>query len=254
MIEHDFHEKVCSQIRLMPEGYQRFRVFTPFLFQDGDHLAIVLKHAEGRWYLSDEGHTYMHLTYELDEKDLRRGARQKLITSALSTFYVEDRDGELTLAIENDRYGDALFSFVQALMRIADVTYLRRERSRSTFHDDFRRILTEFIPEERRTFAWHHPEHDPQGVYIVDCRINGIPRPLFVFALPSDGRTRDATIAILQFERWGLSFHSLGIFEAVENINRAVLARFIDVCEKQFSSLGANKDRVVRYLTEATQA
>jgi hypothetical protein len=47
MIERDFHEKVCSNIRLMPEGYRRFRVSTPFLFQDGDHLAIVLKHEDG---------------------------------------------------------------------------------------------------------------------------------------------------------------------------------------------------------------
>lgn len=40
-------------------------------------------------------------------------------------------------------------------------------------------------------------------------------------------------------------------FAAQEEVNRKVLARFGDVCEKQFSSLGANKDRIRRYLEES---
>jgi Domain of unknown function DUF1828 len=44
------------------------RVFTPFMLEDGDHLAIVLRKESEAWTLSDEGHTYMHPTYDLDEK------------------------------------------------------------------------------------------------------------------------------------------------------------------------------------------
>src|SRR5436309_12630486 len=93
-IERDFRQKVCEQIQVLPEGVNRFRVFTPFIFEDGDHLAIVLKRAGESWLLSDEGHTYMHLTYDLDERDLRTGTRQKIITNALSSFFVDDREGE----------------------------------------------------------------------------------------------------------------------------------------------------------------
>ena len=71
-IEQDFHRKVSQKIRLSGEGIGRFRVFTPFLFDDGDHLAIVLKKEGTRWVLSDEAHTYMHLTYDIEEKDLHR--------------------------------------------------------------------------------------------------------------------------------------------------------------------------------------
>lgn len=94
-IQNDFRRIVCDNIRLASEGVNRFRVFTPFLFEDGDHLAIVLKREVNGWVLSDEGHTYMHLTYDLEEKDLQRGNRQKIISNALSAFSVEDREGEL---------------------------------------------------------------------------------------------------------------------------------------------------------------
>jgi len=252
-IQNDFRRIVCDNIRLASEGVNRFRVFTPFLFEDGDHLAIVLKREANGWVLSDEGHTYMHLTYDLDEKDLQRGNRQKIITNALSVFSVEDREGELRIVIPEERYGDALFNFVQALLKISDVTYLSRERVKSTFMEDFRSFMESTVPASRRAFDWHQPQQDPDGKYIVDCRVNGMAKPLMVFALPSDDKVRDATISLLQFERWKVSHRSLGVFEDQEEVNRKVLARFSDMCEKQFSSLAANKDRIAAYLREAIQ-
>lgn len=252
VIETSFREKVCAKVRISLEGDERFRVFTPFLFEDGDHLAIVLKRQENSWVLTDEGHTYMHLTYDLDEKDFQKGTRQKIISNALSAFRVEDHDGELIARVAEDRFGDALYSFVQALLKVTDVSFLTRERVRSTFMEDFQSLIEETVPDTRHAFNWHDAVHDPQASYAVDCRINNMRRPAMVFALPNDDRTRDATIALLQFEKWGLTHQSLGIFEDQEQVNRKVLSRFTDVCEKQFSSLTGNRDRIVRFLRDLT--
>ncbi|MFI5329663.1 MAG: DUF1828 domain-containing protein [Desulfobaccales bacterium] len=250
-IESDFRNKVCAEILLISEGIRRYRVVNPFLFEDGDNLVVLLKQENGNWILSDEGHTFMHLTYFMDEKDLQRGTRQKIIENALSSFRVEDRSGELVLFVENNLFGDSLFSFVQAILKIADITFLSRERVRSTFFEDFKRLISENIGEERRIFAWNDPHMDPQGLYKVDCRINGMPRPLFVYALANDDRVKDTTISLLQFEKWGLTYHPIAIFEDQEEINRRVLARFSDVAEKQFSNLSGNKERIIKYIKEA---
>jgi len=248
----DFKSKVCEQLRLTQEGEDRFRVFTPFMFEDGDHLAIVLKREHEHWLLSDEGHTCMYLTYDLEEKDLRTGTRQRIITNALSAFSVTDRSGELVMAIKGEQYGDALYSFIQALLKIADVTFLTRERVKSTFLEDFREFVEKAVAKDRRTFDWHEPVHDPEGLYSVDCRID-IPTedPIFIYALQSDDKVKDATIGLHQYERWVVPHRGVGVFENQEDINRKSLARFSDVCDKQFSNLATNKERLSKYLSVA---
>jgi uncharacterized protein DUF1828 len=141
-------------IQLVPEGADRFVVCTPFQFDDCDCLTIVLKAEDSAWVLSDEGNTYMRLTYDISERDLQRGTRQKIITNALDAYSVEDRDGELILRVDGDRFGDALYDYVQALLRISDVAYLTREQARSTFLDDFRAHLSEVVSEARREQRW----------------------------------------------------------------------------------------------------
>jgi hypothetical protein len=249
-IQTVFRESIGDEVRLLPEGIDRYRVFTPFQFDDGDCLAIVLRSGPDGWLLTDEGHTFMHLTYWLDEADLRKGTRAMVIGNALTAFGVQDREGELVLPVPGQRFGDALFSYVQALLKISDVSFLTRERIRSTFLEDFRAFLEQHVPSGRLAFDWHDHAHDPEGNYVVDCRVNGMARPLFVFALPTDDKVQTATIAVLQHEKWGIPHRAVGIFENQEDINRKVLARFSDVCEKQFSSLSA-RDRIQRYLQDA---
>lgn len=250
VIEKEFKQKVCEQIKIVPEGINRFRVFTPFQFDDGDCLCIVLKQAPQGWILSDEGHTYMHLSYDIGIRDMEKGTRQKVISGALSYFDVQDIDGELLIVVKDNEFGNAFYSFVQGLLKITDMTYLSRERVRSTFMEDFRVFVFSEISKERLKLDYFDAQHDPEGKYMVDCRVNGMAKPLFIYAIGNDDKCRDVTISLHQFERWGLQYRSVAIFEDQENINRKVLARFSDVMEKQFSSLVSNKDRIKKYFTE----
>jgi hypothetical protein len=77
---------------------------------------------------------------------------------------------------------------------------LTRERVRSTFMEDFRAFMEESVPENRREFDWHDPTYDPAGRYVIDCKINSMPKPLFIQALPNDDKTRDATITLFSLK------------------------------------------------------
>jgi len=247
-VREDFKKRVCEQIDLQQEGEGRFVVVTPFRFEDGDHFGIFLKKENGHWILSDEANTLMHLSYQLDDQDLDSGNRGELIDGSLAGFSVQNRKGELVIPVSGGRFGDALFNFVQALTKVTDVSFLSRERVRSTFLEDFRAFLRSRVPEERLVFDWTDQHHDQAGKYPVDARVNHMPRPLLVYALPNDEKVNVATISLLTFEKWKIPFQSMAIFEDQESIARKTLARFTDICEKTYSNLEGNKDRIAEYL------
>jgi hypothetical protein len=248
LLEKDFKNKICDEITLTQEGLNRFMVLNPFTFDDGDHIVVLLKSKEGKWLFTDEGHTFMHISYE--DIDIDKGTRKKIIDNVLSGYGIKNEEGELITEVPDSQFGDALYSYLQGLIKITDINYLSRERVKSTFMEDFRAFLEEKVPSERRTFNYHDKQHDPDGKYIIDCRINGMTRPLFVFGVPNDDKCRDVTISCLQYEKFGIPFRSMAVFEDQETINRKVLARFSDICDKQFSTLATNKDRISKYLQE----
>lgn len=252
-IEKNFKEKVCREVRLAAEGVDRFRVFSPFQFDDGDHFAIVLKKFGNNWILSDEGHTYMHLSYIMDVKSLERDKRAKIVSNALSNFGIKETKGVLTAILNTENSGNIFFNYIQGLIKITDVTYLNRENVRSTFWEDFKTFVSEKAPRDRIEFNFHEKNLDPEGKYAVDCRVNGIAKPLYIFAINNDDKCRDVTINLHQYEKWNLHFRSLSIFEDQEQISRKVLARFSDVCDKQFSTLSTNKDRIGKFLSEVME-
>ena len=247
-VKDDFKRRVCEKIDLQQEGENRFLVVNPFRFDDGDHYGIVLKAENGNWILTDEASTLMHLSYQLDDEDFESGNRAEIIENSLEGLSVQNRQGELIIPVTEDRFGDALFSFVQAIIKITDVSYLSRERVRSTFLEDFRAFMLANVPADRLIFDWTDDSHDKGQRYPVDARVNHMAKPLFVYALPSDEKVKDATISLLTFERWGIPFRSMAIFEDQGAISRKTLAKFTDVNEKAYSSLDDNKPRIIEYL------
>lgn len=250
-IKEIFCKSLCEQIDLIEERKNYFRVFTPFRFDDGDHLSIVLKKKNQEWVFSDEGHTYMHLSYVIDESDLFRDTRYEIIQNALSEFQIQDRHGELTLAVEGYGYGEALCSFVQGLLKICDVSYLSKERVKSTFYEDFQSLISQIIPWELYQFDWYDPLYDEERIYKVDCRIESPEAPLYVYALSNNERTRDATISLMEFKQWRVPFHSVAIFKTADKISKNVLKKFTKSCDKKFASLKENKLEIATYIRQA---
>lgn len=250
----EFRESACGEIDLTSSGINRYLVHVPFSFTDGDHYVIILRQEGNKWVLSDEGHTFMHLSYELRDREFEEGNRRKIIDEVLNSYQIENRAGELVLIIPLSRYGDALFTFVEAITRITDVTFLSREVVKTTFREDFIRIVSEKSNEadiKDIIFDYRHSVHDPDGKYPVDARLNGTTsRQVLIFAIGNDAQCQTTTIVLHQWEKWQEQFHSIAVFRDQTEINRLYLARLSDVLGKHLPSLEIAKERLRKELTD----
>jgi len=251
-LNQNVQQAIGRQVVVEQEGKDRFPVLTPFTMDDGDHFNIVLQGVEGQqqWVVTDEGDTLMHLSYWMDYSSLKKGTRQQVIERVLGQYGIENRDGELRLEIPYSELSSAIFTFLQALTRITDITYLSREQARATFLEDFREFMRRTVPEDRLVFDYNHPQFDRQRIYTVDALVNHRDMPLYVFAVGSNDRCRDVTINLHTYKSWKIRFQSVAIFEDQKSIARDVLARFSDVADKQFSSLISSEAQIRLYLRE----
>lgn len=138
-IESELRSRIYEAIRAVPdpEDKNRFVIASPFTFDDGDTISIVLKRADNNtWYFTDEGNTLMHLSYE--DMDFDKGAIKEHIDTVLRTHYLKNDEGELKLRITNESYGESFFVFLQGLTKIADATILRRDRAESSIWDSYK--------------------------------------------------------------------------------------------------------------------
>lgn len=252
-IEKEFKESAFGKISLINSGINRYVINVPFTFDDGDHYVVILRKNGVGWVLSDEGHTFMHLSYELRDKEYEEGNRLKIIDEVLVSHQINNVDGELILNIPQNRYGDALFTFVQAITQISDTTFLDRAIVKSTFREDFSKLVMEKGNELgiKMALDYTHPIHDPSGYYPVDIRLNGTTsRQILIFAIDSDAKCQSATIILHQWREWQERFYSIAIFSDWMQITKLHIYRINDVLNKQLVSLDKARELLKRELVD----
>lgn len=127
-IEQEFQTGVSTEIRLEPDGFERYQVTTPFMFDDGDCFVIVLKCVDGRWVFSDEGHTMMRVHFDcdinMDEYEPGADRRKDAIANALRRRRIDIGHGDLTIPVRDGGYGEALFDLIQTIEHVYRVATL----------------------------------------------------------------------------------------------------------------------------------
>lgn len=245
-----FKEKVCKEISLEEKGIGRYLVRNPFIFEDGDHLVILLifDKENKSWKLTDEGHTFQHLSYFMDEKDFSKGSRDEIIQSSRKMFGVTEKNGELFLFVKNEEFGNSLYDFVQCLIKITDISFLERDRVKTLFFEDFKDQMAKIAKKKKLEVHFEYNiKNDTRDIYPIDCYLKTKKENFFVFAIHNDNKCKNAIISMLMFERWGMKFRGIGVFQDQTEISQKVLAQFSDVSDKQISSMD-NIDRFEKYL------
>ena len=120
--------QVASEVGLEPESTNRIAVYTPFVYPDGDHCSFAAVRGPGAdtWRLTDEGDVLIHAGYS--GVDLKSEPRLARFQAATRFYGVMESNGELSFAVEESQFGDAIFGFSQACLEIIGLTKLPVER------------------------------------------------------------------------------------------------------------------------------
>ncbi len=99
-------------------------VDTPLRFPDGDRFPLYLDEDAEGVFLSDRGHTLMHISYEHDVDQWFEGSRAPLREQIVRDYGLKEENGAFVMRTSLDRLGASALLLAQALTRIHDLTFL----------------------------------------------------------------------------------------------------------------------------------
>lgn len=244
---------ICDGIEVIPKGVNSYQVLAPFYFDDGDGYVVYLKTDEEGIYLTDNGHTLMHLSYWLDTSQLTHdeGERGNLFNGVLKAYGVVYTGGRLTMRLprEPGSIGNYFLTYIQAITKITDIDYLSRERVRRSFLDDLIRFMKDTYGKNAQE-KWSNSRLDREGTYAVDIRLDLAKVPIYVYAAWSNERALNVVVSILTHKDWKESFRSLVIHEYVDELSKPNIRKVMDASDKQVSAFYGKQDEIKEYIEQ----
>lgn len=240
---------ISEDVALRRVNDTQAQVYVPFSFPDGDGLVVHVRDAgAGRVEITDNAHTFMHLSYDQDPEVLLKGARGQRLEAIRRRHGVQERDGEMHLETDVQDIGRGVFAFAQALLEIVEMSAsLERSRVTATFREDLNRLLTEAFGRELIE-GYRDPQHDPAGEYPIPYVLNGVSRPIGIFDVLNDAAAQEATVIAQEHRKWGRDFYLVAVEKKQEELNRRYLARLSNAVDKQFASFEGNQEEIVEHV------
>jgi len=243
-------EQFNSHVAVREKRPGVLQLVAPLFHEDGDMMDIFLdvpKNGDAspdqKVRISDHGLSLMRLSYTYD---VDTPNKEKIFHRILAENGVGEQNGELFIESAPETLYTALLQFAQAVSKVCNMRYFRREVLASLFEE----MLAEFIQAELTRFKPTQtilpiPDRDDLEVD-WELRPNGV--PLYLFAVKDVNRARLATISCLEFQRHSLKFKSIAVHEDIDKLTRKDRNRLTNASDKQFTSLDEFKQNAIPYL------
>jgi hypothetical protein len=223
------------------------QLLAPLFHEDGDMVDIFIdepRNGSSQVRISDHGMTLMRLTYSYD---LDTENKQRIFNRILAENRVSEENGRLYLDAEPERLYPAVLQFAQTMAKVSSMQFFKREAIQSLFYEQLDEIIGERLGEfNPRNRVMPVPDHDE---YEVDYEFEAGPRPLYLFGVKDNDKSRLATISCLEFQRRRLSFKSIMVHQDFEGgLSRRDRTRITSAADKQFPSLDDFRENCVAFL------
>jgi hypothetical protein len=223
------------------------QVLAPLFHEDGDMVDIFIDeppNGSNRVRISDHGMTLMRLTYSYDLDTVNK---QRIFNRILAENRILEQDGRLYIEAEPERLYPAILQFAQTVAKVSSMQFFKREVIQSLFYEQLAEFIEERLSEYNpRPRVLPIPDHDE---YEADYQFDAGPRPLYLFGVKDNDKSRLATICCLEFQRRRLPFKSVMVHQDFEGgLTKKDRTRITSAADKQFPSLDDFRENGAQFL------
>ena len=213
-----------------------FQVILPVFHEDGDMLDIYLQASilnSEMIRICDFGMTLMRLSYSYE---INTKTREQIFESILAHNDVSNDGGNLYLDSTADMLFHSILKLTGCVQKICNMRYWHREIVRSEFMKHFNEYvgtkLRQYEPRQNT-----YPLSEDYKSLTVDWQLTHSNRNFYLFGVGGESKAKSTAITLLEFQKAGLSFLSLVIYENMEELSSKTRTCLTNNANKRFSTL-----------------
>lgn len=140
---------------------------------------------------------------------------------------------------------------ITIILKVSDITFLSRESVRINFYQYFNNFVDTELNEYHFSKDYQAP-FDTRWLYTIPYHSTQFSNIWLLFLIPIqwDYKCQEYTTNLLQLKSKWIKHKSITVFEDMSTIHSKTLARYVDVADKQFSSLDGNQEQIKEYISE----
>lgn len=237
---------ICSSIEIEEKLDDLYIIHTGHTYHDGDELRILLEIIDGKYRISDEGHTMMWFSYsDYTFTELRTD----LLNRILKSNKVNMDEGEIYIECLENEIGRSLDSFIQALIQITDLSFLSSERVASTFIEDLKEIVLSISNDIKCSFdkSIRTPDGDERNIDII---IES-PTPIYVLGISNKDKCKDAIITMLAMKNCP-EFNSVAVIDEKAEIPKKDIKMLVNHADRPILGINEAKELLQKYIEKSS--
>ena len=225
--------------RAMEIGFRKksegaYKILLPFYHEDGDMYDVYLEmplDGSETLRITDRGLTLMKLSYATD---ISAKTKKKMIAAIAAQNNVAVDNGEIFIESTRSAFQQALYPFMQAIIKVSGLDELSKETVKSMFYEMFVDFVESSFMDRGLTRDYAPIESDNN--LKVDFMIASN-KPVFLFGVRDKTKASKVIISCLNFQQSNIPFRSLVVHDNFEKLDSFNKKQITNISDKQFCTL-----------------
>lgn len=244
-------EELCKTYRTKHSKIKKhtYKVITPFSLMNSDPITFIVEQtSENSVRLRDNLLLYRY--FDMSFYDPSNTALN-IMKNILKTFSITEDNYEFSKVInlEKNDYIYEMIDYVNGLIRLSDITFLKRENLKREFYDIVREFIEKEINSKYKYFNQGLIGIDTENNYPIDFSLsNDKNKWVIINAISSPNKINEATINLMYYQHIRQEpVYSISIFDELSSLVKGKKAnRLINYTDKIISDLGEESKSIIK--------
>ena len=217
---------------IIPIKENLFQVFAPYYYSDGDMMDIFImtdSNNEQSLKVCDCGLTLMRLSYDFN---IDSDKKKALLQNILNEYNVINNNENLIIETKVEYLFQAILSMTQVISKISGMSMFSRDLANSQFYEKIQSFihtkLIKYNPIENYVPV---PDKD---YLTVDYCFQSDNKPVFLFAVKTADKAKNAVIAMLTFQNEDIPFIGVVVHQNYDDLSSKEKRMVMQAADKQF--------------------